>query len=101
MTQTGRAILIVNVELPEEEIEEFNRWYREEHGPHKMQLPGYLGLRRFQAEDGSPRFLALYELEDAASGNGPSGLSPADAEKMKTIMSTWKHWERGVWVEVD
>ena len=26
---SGNAILVVEVELPEEDIDEFNRWYRE------------------------------------------------------------------------
>jgi len=96
---TGNAILVVEVELPEEDIDEFNRWYREEHGPFKLALPGYLGLRRFRAQDGSARFLALYELSTAAAED-PGPMSPEDVATMQKLMSTWKDWERIVWVEV-
>jgi hypothetical protein len=96
----GNAILVVEVELPEADVDEFNRWYREEHGPFKLGLHGYLGLRRFRARDGSARFLALYELETAAAADDPGPLSPPDIETMQMVMSTWKSWKRTVWVEV-
>src|SRR5262249_50219701 len=83
MSGKGNAILVVEVELPEEDIDEFNRWYREEHGPFKLALPGYLGLRRFRAQDGSARFLALYELETAAAADDPGPMSPEDIATMQ------------------
>jgi hypothetical protein len=94
------AVLVVTVEVAEEDVDELNRWYEEEHRPEKLSLPGYTGLRRFRASDGAPKFLAIYELEypDAASGGG-GGVEAT--RRMEEIMTTWKRWDRSVWVELE
>jgi hypothetical protein len=42
---------------------EFNRWYEEEHLGERMAIPGFITARRFQAIEGSPKYLAVYDLE--------------------------------------
>jgi hypothetical protein len=42
---------------------EFNRWYEEEHLGERMAIPGFITARRFQAIEGSPKYLAIYDLE--------------------------------------
>jgi hypothetical protein len=42
---------------------EFNRWYEEEHLGERMAIPGFITARRFQAMEGSPKYLAIYDLE--------------------------------------
>lgn len=37
-------------------------WYDEEHLAERMDCPGFLRARRFEAVEGGPRFLALYDL---------------------------------------
>jgi hypothetical protein len=95
------SILVVTLEVAESDVDELDRWYREEHGPEKMALPGYIGMRRFRAFDGSPRFLVVYELEDPEVAMRPRTGSPESTETMRQIMSKWKQWERNVWVEVE
>jgi hypothetical protein len=100
MTHARRpAVLVVTVEVAEDDVDELNRWYEEEHRPEKLSQPGYLGLRRFRASDGSPTFLAIYELDypDAAAGGG-GGVEAT--RRMEEIMATWKRWDRRVWVEL-
>src|SRR5258708_11141904 len=42
----------------------FNTWYDEEHVPLRLAVPGFLNARRYKAaEDGGPRYLALYNLQ--------------------------------------
>jgi hypothetical protein len=94
------AVLLVFVEVAEEEVDELNRWYEEEHGPEKLATPGYLGLRRFRAADGSARFLAIYELSDPGAAAAPTASSAQSARRMEEIMSRWKRWERSIWVEL-
>jgi hypothetical protein len=101
MTTESPAILMVSVEVSEEDADELDRWYGEEHGPEKMALPGYVRMRRFRAHDGSPRFLAIYELTDAEIAFAPSGASPEAVTRMRELMSKWKDWNRSVWVEID
>jgi hypothetical protein len=43
--------------------DEFNRWYFEEHVAERLALPGFRSARRFEAVEGSPRYLAIYELD--------------------------------------
>ena len=63
MTDTGKALLLVMMEIDPEHEEDFNRWYDEEHVPERLGIPGFVRARRFRAIEGSPRYLALYELE--------------------------------------
>jgi hypothetical protein len=94
------ALLLVFVEVAEEDVDELNRWYEEEHGPEKLATPGYLGLRRFRAADGSARFLAVYELSDPDAAAAPTAPSVQSAQRMEEIMRRWKRWERSIWVEL-
>lgn len=51
------------MEPPEEMEEEFNEWYDTEHIPEREAVPGILSAQRFVANEGFPRYLALYDLE--------------------------------------
>jgi len=95
------AVLVVFVEVGEEDVDELNRWYEEEHGPEKLATPGYLGLRRFRAADGSARFLAIYELSGPDAAAAPVPPSAQSARRMEEIMRRWKRWERSIWVELE
>jgi len=50
--------------------EEYNRWYREDHIPELLAVPGFVAARRYQVrrdltagESSKPTYLAVYELE--------------------------------------
>jgi len=58
-------------DVPAEHEEEFNRWYAEEHLPERESLPGFLSSRRFISLEGTPKYLALYELESARALDTP------------------------------
>jgi hypothetical protein len=59
----GRGLLLVMME-PEAGFDaQLNRWYREEHFAERLSVPGFLGGRRFEAVEGGPRYLALYDME--------------------------------------
>ncbi|MGH8706280.1 MAG: hypothetical protein ACREUO_12790 [Burkholderiales bacterium] len=60
---TARALYLACGDAPKEHEQEFNRWYDEEHIPLLAAVPGVLGARRFRASSGTPRYIALYELE--------------------------------------
>ncbi len=63
MTTQAKGLLLVMMDVDPEHEEEFNRWYNEEHIPERLGIPGFLTGRRFLALEGSPKYLALYELE--------------------------------------
>lgn len=63
MTEPRRGLLLVMIEVDPEYEEEFNRWYDEEHLPERLRCKGFLSARRFVAVEGSPKYLAFYDLE--------------------------------------
>ena len=58
-------INVVTVDIDQDQAAGFNRWYNEVHFPEILACPGWLGGRRYECIDGEPRFLAIYDLEDA------------------------------------
>lgn len=48
-------------DIPAKWEEEFNQWFDEEHLPHLAAVPGTVHAARYET-DGSPRFLACYDL---------------------------------------
>jgi hypothetical protein len=60
----GRGLLMVYTDVGPEHEDEFNRWYNEEHIPERLSIPGVLSAARYTAVQGSPKYLACYELAD-------------------------------------
>jgi hypothetical protein len=56
---------VVTVDIEPRHAEAFSRWYNEVHVPEILACPGWVANRRYECLDGEPRFLAVYELEDA------------------------------------
>jgi len=59
----GGVILVSMTPDPARE-EEFNDWYDMEHIPHFNRLPGVIAARRFRVLEGSPKYVALYHVEN-------------------------------------
>jgi hypothetical protein len=65
----GNAIMHVFTRADESIVDDFHRWYEEEHIPALVRCDGVLGARRFvcTAPDADGyQFVAIYELADAA-----------------------------------
>jgi len=58
------GLLLAMLEPPEEMEDEFNDWYDTEHVPERKAIPGFITAQRFVAYEGSPKYLALYDLEN-------------------------------------
>jgi len=59
-----QALLAAFMNPPVDDEDGFNTWYDEEHVPLRLAVPGFLNARRYKAaEDGGPRYLALYDLQ--------------------------------------
>lgn len=66
MARKGRAIFLVYTDLADDRhTEEFNTWYDTRHLPQLMTIPGILDAARYVAVKGGPKYLAVYELENA------------------------------------
>lgn len=60
-TTQNLMIFACNVK-PETEVE-VRKWYREEHIPRLLKVPGVASARFFQSQAGTHKFIALYEIE--------------------------------------
>jgi hypothetical protein len=59
----GTGLLMVWADIDPEHEAEYHRWYDEEHIAELLSVPGFLSAGRYEALKGSPKYLALYELE--------------------------------------
>ena len=62
----GSGLLMVWADVPSDREKEFNRWYNEEHLAERLAVPGFLSAARYEAVKGSPKHLAIYELDSPA-----------------------------------
>ena len=72
MAQKGRGIFMVYVDIDAQHVQEFNKWYNEEHLPELLSVPGILSAARYEAVKGGPQYLACYELESVAVMQTPA-----------------------------
>lgn len=61
--ETAGGTILVSMNVDPAHEDEFNEWYDTEHIPHFNRLPGVIAARRFRAELGQPRYIALYHVE--------------------------------------
>jgi hypothetical protein len=76
----GGLLLVAMTPAPAVETA-FNAWYDTEHIPALARVPGVVCARRFKANGGSPRYVALYHLSgpavvESAEWKAASGSTP-------------------------
>lgn len=59
-----RALLFSQMTPPEGKADQFHDWYEREHIPARMRVAGFSRATRWEVLEGSPQFLACYELDD-------------------------------------
>jgi hypothetical protein len=59
----ANGLLLFMTDIDPSHESEFNRWYEEEHLTERLAIPGFVTARRFQAVEGNPKYLAIYDLE--------------------------------------
>ena len=59
-----KGLLVVSLQPEAGYEDEFNDWYTMEHIVYGARVPGLLRVRRFKAVEGTPAYLALWELAD-------------------------------------
>ena len=55
----------VRLNTPADHDKDFNVWYDEDHVPALVGVPGVYCARRYQAVDGDPKYLAIYEMNSS------------------------------------
>jgi hypothetical protein len=61
---SGTGLLVIWTDVAPEYEAEFNEWYDKEHVPQLLTVPGILTGRRYQAVEGKPKYIAMYEMAD-------------------------------------
>lgn len=56
-------VSVVTVDIEPEVENEFNRWYNEIHVGEVLDCPGWISGARYVAVEGSPKYLAMYEID--------------------------------------
>ena len=65
MPDTKQALLMVWTDIPADVENDFNDWYNREHLRERVEVPGFIRARRFAAISGEPKYIALYEAQNA------------------------------------
>lgn len=80
-------ISFVQMDIPAEFEAEFNRVYDEDHIPLILKVPGVRSARRYRLEhstkSGVPRYLAIYEVDDASVLESAAWLEAIDLGEWK------------------
>ncbi len=74
MSDKPRGLLLVMMDVDPAHDGDFNRWYDLDHVPERLGCPGFVSARRFEAVEGEPKYLALYELESLDALETPTYL---------------------------
>ena len=61
----GNHLLAVYVGIPSEIEDEFNKWYNTQHVPERLAIPGFQSAARYVSLEGTPKYMAFYELDHA------------------------------------
>lgn len=74
--------------VPDERVEEFNRWYDEEHVPMLLECEDWLRVRRFEIYEGEPQpwtHLSLHYLADMSAFDSPEREAARATEWYKSL----------------
>lgn len=78
------TILVGRMSVPPELDAQFNQAYNTERLPECYKVPGYIRNRRFEAVEGSPKYMTVHEMQSVASSESPE-------------WETWRTMETPVW----
>jgi hypothetical protein len=67
MALLGRAAMVLSFDVAADAIDEHDDWHTHEHFPERLSIPGFLRGTRWIAQQGSPRYFVMYEVEDLAT----------------------------------
>lgn len=90
-------IYIVKMDVPVDVEQDFNDWYNKEHIPGLASVPGCFRARRFQAIDGQPKYMAVYEIEKPDVINSDAWAKARDTAWTEKIRPHMQNRERRVY----
>jgi hypothetical protein len=100
---TSQGLLLVMADIDPVIEGDFNQWYEQEHLTERMAIPGFLRARRFTAIEGSPKYLALYDLESPEVLNSAAYRHVVGAGKSawtRRMEPQFRNFTRNVYVSI-
>ena len=64
MDKLTKYLYVVRVDVDPEKDQQFNEWYNKQHIPALLKVPGVIGAYRYSSLEGTPKYIAIYELEN-------------------------------------
>jgi hypothetical protein len=89
----SNALITVWLDVPPEHEAEFTDWYRLEHIPQVVGLPGFISARRYKVDDAPLKYLAWYDTADE------SIVSGADFMRIVNHPTPWSQRMRSLYGE--
>jgi hypothetical protein len=83
------------IDIPATVEEEFNDWYNTAYIPPYLQCPGVLGARRFVAVEGQPKYLTLYEFDNAGASETAEWNKARDSNVWSNRVRPFMRHDRG------
>jgi hypothetical protein len=78
-------ILTVRLNTPADHEKDFNTWYNEDHVPALSSVKGVYCGRRYQINEGDPKYLAVYEMNDPNIVKNADWKAASDYGRTKEI----------------
>ena len=76
----GSHLLTVCVGIPREIEDAFNPWYNIQHVPEQLAIPGFQSAARYVSLAGTPKYMALYERDNAQVRSTEAWAKAANTE---------------------
>lgn len=91
----GEFLLCVWWQPNPESVDEFHKWYDQEHIPMLSKVPGWLRSRRFELVEGNgPTFLAMHDVANLACFDQPEYLNATSTPLRELVTSHRVGFER-------
>jgi hypothetical protein len=96
--ESGTGLLVVWTDIAPEYEAEFNDWYDREHVPQLLNVTGFQTAWRYQAIEGKPNYLAVYQLadENALKSDGFRSVRENPTAWTRRITAQFRNTQRGV-----
>ena len=101
--QKRNGLLMVMMDPPAADEQEFHEWYDHEHVPERARIPGVRTVQRFVCIEGWPRYMALYDLDHIGVLKEPAYMAVSGSKFSpwsKRIIGAVHGWTRTEAVQI-
>jgi len=99
-----QGLLLVMMDIDPKREDEFNRWYEEEHVPERLAIPGFHRARRYRAVQGTPKYLALYDVLNTDVFSSPEYLKyysgTGETQWTRSILAASSNFTRNIYTKI-